>query len=711
MHSCIYRGNVRHRRFGSVEHSFRYPLFLMYLDLDEIDEVFRCRWLWSSRRTAPARFRRDDHFGDSDRPLSECVLDRVEYCAGFRPVGRIRLLTHLRYFGIAMNPVSFYFCFDKSDSRVEAVIAEVNNTPWGERHCYVIDGRGQPSTIYAEHAKAFHVSPFMPMDATYRWQIGEPGNRLSVHIENYQDGSRAFDATLSLQRRSITGWELARALIRYPMMTSQVTAGIYWQALRLWWKGATFFPHPRRQAQAELSVAASSLETRSVSGGSSHNAVNSIVDASGFQICHTQHVDGPASATLESTKIPSAVRSLRNCTLRSGITAPLARQHVLRQLGHLEHGRLILDDRCNRIVFGNQESDELCSNIVVRDDRFYRRLTTGGSLGLAESYLQGEWETDDLPAFFRICCRNLKLLCPAGRGLATVRKSVARFSHWLSRNTRLGSLRNIEAHYDLGNDFFQLFLDPSMMYSSAIFETSDMSLEDAQITRLDRVCTQLDLRRGDHVVEIGTGWGGFAVHAARNYGCLVTTTTISRKQYKFACHRVAKAGLNDRITVLCQDYRDLKGQFDQLVSLEMIEAVGHKFYDEYFGKCASLLKPNGRIFLQAIVMPEQRYAAYLKSVDFIQKYIFPGGCLPSVSAMHESVQRTSNLRLLGLDDFAASYAQTLREWRKRFRTRLDDVRELGYPERFIRMWDYYLCYCEGAFDERAVGVVHATWGN
>ena len=237
-----------------------------------------------------------------------------------------------------------------------------------------------------------------------------------------------------------------------------------------------------------------------------------------------------------------------------------------------------------------------------------------------------------------------------------------------------------------------------------------MSLEAAQTARLERICTQLDLSPDDHVVEIGTGWGGLALHVARSHGCRVTTTTISKNQYDFACLRVAEAGLEDRITVLYQDYRDLDGQFDKLVSVEMLEAVGPQFYDEYFRKCASLLKPDGRMLLQAIVMPEQRYAAYLKSVDFIQRYIFPGGCLPSVSAMHDAVQRTSNLRLLSLNDFAGGYAQTLREWRKRFLARLDDVRALGYPERFIRMWDYYLCYCEGAFDERAVGVVHAMWG-
>ena len=262
MHSCIYEGIIRHRRYGPVEHSFRYGLFLMYLDLDEIDDVFRGRWLWSVRRTACARFRREDHLGDPQLPLADAVRDLVESDAGFRPAGSIRLLTHLRYFGVAMNPVSFYFCFDEFDTAVQAIVAEVNNTPWNERHCYVIDGRDASAAIRAEHAKEFHVSPFMPLDMTYRWRITEPGERLAVHIENHKDGSLAFDATLSLRRRPISTWQLARVLTRYPLMTARITAGIYCQALRLWWKGAAFHPHPDRHSQTEPDIRSTVRETQ-----------------------------------------------------------------------------------------------------------------------------------------------------------------------------------------------------------------------------------------------------------------------------------------------------------------------------------------------------------------------------------------------------------------------------------------------------------------
>ena len=394
----------------------------------------------------------------------------------------------------------------------------------------------------------------------------------------------------------------------------------------------------------------------------------------------------------------------------TGLLTRFSRKAFLKRLSRLGGGQIVVHDGSERFEAGAPAADQLRSSMLIHSDRFYHRLACGGSLGFAESYLQGEWDSDDLPTLFRIFCRNLTAMAVLNRGSAVLAKTASLARHCLARNTRRGSRRNIETHYDLGNDFFRLFLDPTMMYSSAVFEHPGMSLAEAQYARLERICHRLALQPSDHLIEIGTGWGGFALHAATHYGCRVTTTTISRNQYEFAVRRVAEAGLDHRVNVLCEDYRDLEGHFDKLVSIEMIEAVGHRFLDEYFRRCAHLLKPGGRMLLQAITMPEQRYERYLKSVDFIQRYIFPGGCLPSIGAMQKAVSCTSQLRLLALEDFAADYARTLREWRRRFLSRLDEVRAQGYSERFIRMWDYYLCYCEGAFDERAVGVVHATWG-
>jgi len=277
--------------------------------------------------------------------------------------------------------------------------------------------------------------------------------------------------------------------------------------------------------------------------------------------------------------------------------------------------------------------------------------------------------------------------------------------HWFNRNTRAGSRKNIAAHYDLGNDFYELWLDPKMMYSSAYFDTPTTSLEVAATTKLERICEKLDLCETDSVVEIGTGWGGFAIFAARHYGCKVTTTTISKQQYEMASERVRQAGLEDRITLLFDDYRDLEGQYDKLVSIEMIEAVGHQFHDSFFKKCCELLKPDGQMLLQAITIADQQYDQYVRSVDFIRRYIFPGGCLTSVTDMTNVMTRHTDMRLLHAEDIGPHYARTLQRWHKRFIAKLDAVRELGYPETFVRMWEFYLCYCEAAFIERSIGTV------
>jgi cyclopropane-fatty-acyl-phospholipid synthase len=256
-----------------------------------------------------------------------------------------------------------------------------------------------------------------------------------------------------------------------------------------------------------------------------------------------------------------------------------------------------------------------------------------------------------------------------------------------------------------------LWLDDTWSYSSGVFSSPNTTLRDASIEKLDRVCRKLDLRRGDHLLEIGTGWGGLAIHAAQHYGCRVTTTTISRQQFDLASRRIEAAGLTERITLLLHDYRDLTGRFDKLASIEMIEAVGHQYLDTYFRKCAQLLTPEGSMVLQAIVMPERHYEEYLHSVDFIRRYIFPGGSLPSLASVLESVGRSSQLRFVHAEDFAPHYAETLRRWRKAFRERLADVRTLGYSDELIRLWDYYLCYCEAAFEERHIGVVQIQFDN
>jgi len=386
-----------------------------------------------------------------------------------------------------------------------------------------------------------------------------------------------------------------------------------------------------------------------------------------------------------------------------------SRKRLTQWLEELDGGSVRFADLWGERVYGKPAEVALRADWTIANPRFYDHLATDGSLGVAESYLRGHWRTSNLTTLMRLFCRNIERTEQADAGLAAVAKIVRRATARRTSNTRAGSRRNIAAHYDLSNDFFELFLDETMMYSSAFFETPDASLEEASTAKLERICDKLDLRPTDDVVEIGTGWGGFALHAAGKYGCSLTTTTISAAQFEKARDRIAAADLNDRVRLLDKDYRDLRGQFDKLVSIEMVEAVGERRLDAYFRQCGRLLKPGGRCVIQAIVMPEERYPAYRRSVDFIQKYIFPGGFLPSVAAIQESVGRTSNLRLRWLDDISPHYALTLNHWRRRFFSHIGKVRALGFDDRFIRMWEYYLCCCEAAFLEQTVRVVQIAW--
>lgn len=384
------------------------------------------------------------------------------------------------------------------------------------------------------------------------------------------------------------------------------------------------------------------------------------------------------------------------------------RARLVAQMAALHGGRLRLQDALGEVELGTPDAhgESLRVNLRVLDPAFYRAVAANGSVGAGEAYMDGLWECDDPVALVRLLVRNRDLLDGMEGGLARLGGLALRAWHALQRNTRAGSRRNIAAHYDLGNDFFRLFLSADLMYSSALFADEREDLDSASTRKLDAICRKLDLRPGDRVVEIGTGWGGFAVHAARHYGCHVTTTTISREQHALAAARIAAAGLGERVSLLLEDYRDLRGQYDKLVSIEMIEAIGHHYLDTYFATLGRLLKPEGLALVQAITIEDHRYAQALRAVDFIKRHIFPGSFIPSVSAMLGAMARGSDLGLVQQQDFGHSYALTLKAWRERFLARLTEVRALGYDERFIRMWEFYLAYCEGGFRERSIGVSH-----
>lgn len=381
------------------------------------------------------------------------------------------------------------------------------------------------------------------------------------------------------------------------------------------------------------------------------------------------------------------------------------RRRVLSRLGSLVEGRLTIRDVDGEYLLGHP-GDELHAIVSIRDLRFWRLMASGGSVGAAEAWMAKLWDSPDPVAVVRVLARNRQVLDEMETSAARVVNAGLSVWHAFNRNSLSGSRRNIAAHYDLGNDFFAAWLDEDMMYSSALYLEEGETLEQAQTNKLERICRKLALAPEDHLLEIGTGWGGLAVHAARQYGCRVTSTTISREQYDHARERVRAAGLEDRVTLLMHDYRALEGRFDKIVSVEMIEAVGHQYLDTYLAKIDELLRPDGLALIQAITIEDYRYADALRQVDFIKRYIFPGAFIPSVSAIAQSMARASRLGLVELADFGASYARTLAAWRERFEARWEAIRALGFDETFRRRWLWYLAYCEGGFRERAISDVH-----
>ena len=384
----------------------------------------------------------------------------------------------------------------------------------------------------------------------------------------------------------------------------------------------------------------------------------------------------------------------------------IAQRLIYRQLDKIVNGEIIVRDGRDELYFGKTTDDfPHPVHITVTDNSFYIDVAFGGSSGSGEAYMKGSWKCSDLLSLIRIFLRNRHVLDAMDYRLTRLKGPLHKLGHMLNKNTKEGSKKNICAHYDIGNDLFKLFLDPTMMYSSAYFKHEDMSLSQASIAKLDLICQKLQLDKEDHLLEIGSGWGGLAIHAATHYGCRVTTTTISDEQYVLAQQLIMDAGPDDRITLLKQDYRDLTGTYTKLVSVEMIEAIGHQYMNTYFDKCSSLLADDGIMLLQAITIADQYYESALKDVDFIKKFIFPGGFLPSVSTLCNSIATVTDMKLFHLQDIGPHYAKTLNAWRQRFFDNVNEIAKLGYPDEFVRLWDYYFCYCEGGFIERDIGTV------
>lgn len=387
----------------------------------------------------------------------------------------------------------------------------------------------------------------------------------------------------------------------------------------------------------------------------------------------------------------------------SGIVDRVAKSLLLKVLAKLQKGHLTIDDHGECYSFGEpQERASVIAHIQVNHQSAYRQVLLNGTIGSGEAYMQGLWWSPDLTQVIRIFVMNMQVVSEMDSGWNKALQFAANIGHRLRANSKSQARLNIAAHYDLGNDFFKLFLDDTMLYSAAIFPKADTSLQQASEYKMRHICERLSLTSKDHLLEIGTGWGGMAVFAAKHFGCKVTSVTISQEQYQHACEWVAKEGLGELVEIQLKDYRDVTGQFDKLLSIEMIEAVGYQFYSEYFSQCSRLLKPTGKMLIQAITIADQRYHAEKDNADFIQAYIFPGGCLPSIEVITKHVRKDTDMQMIGLEDITFHYAKTLKLWRERFFANIDQVRGQGFDDLFIKMWEFYLCYCEGGFEERVI---------
>ena len=643
--SILYRGYVEHERFFPTRHRLSYRLYVYAIDLDDLPRLDRRLPLFGYNRFRPVSLYDRDYLAAEAGSIREKLLRQIDPQLGDRQVARIVVVTSPRFFNYIFNPVSFYYCFDAQDNLVGAV-AEVNNT-FGEKHVYVLPAeKAIPASFPArfKSAKAFHVSPFNTMGGTYHFHLADIRRELDVRIALHREGRQIMNARLWGRPIPLTPLRHLRTVLSQPLSPHLTIPRIYWEAFKLRFRrGLTYHQKP---------VPLSPMTIRHIA-------------ATPFQ---------------------------RRC-----------RTFVERALDKTAHGHLTLNlpDGKQRRYSGQQGGPD--ATLDVKDARFFSRLVLGGDIGFGEAFMQDEWDSPDPVEVVRYFIRNREAFADGRLQTNWLARALARTLETMRRNTIWGSRRNIRRHYDLSNDFFRQFLDASMSYSSAIYRSPGDTLEDAQQHKYDTIIRKARLEAGDHLLEIGCGWGGLAIAAARRTGCRVTGITVSREQYALARAQVEAAGLTDRIQIIMSDYRQVEGRYDKIVSIEMLEAVGHAYYPQYFRRLDELLQPQGIAVVQTINIPDQRYDRYRKESDWIRKHIFPGGLLPSLTVLTAMMTRHSSLMVDHLENIGDHYALTLAAWRRRFEANQEAVAALGFDRVFRRKWRYYLASCEAAFRERVIG--------
>ena len=645
MHSKIYEGIVEHERFTPAKHRLVYPHHVYALDLDELPQLDRRRLLFGYNRFRPISLHDADYLAPSPAPIRRKLLDHLPAAVSETDIARVMMVTSPRWMGYVFNPVSFYFCF-AADGGLSAVVAEVSNT-FGEKHIYALDqplpGNGAFPARYRAQ-KAFHVSPFNNMEGTYTFSFADVRRTLDIAIDLHRGDRHILRARLTGNGAPLTVLNQIKSMLRHPVRPHLTLYRIYREAFKLKFaRGLRYHDKPIPRSPMTIRRSAPTRFQR--------HAARLVTDYL------TRTVDGALQVTFP-------------------------------------------DD--SRRIFGQPDHPHPAA-MRIADHRFFSRLVLEADIGLGEAFMFGEWDTDDIPAVLTFFIRNRHQLAEGNFKETLFARLLEKLRLLARANTLTGSRRNIRAHYDLSNAFFQTFLDDTMAYSCAIFDHPGESLGAAQRRKFDRIMDKARLGPGDHVLEIGCGWGGFAIDAVRRTGCRVTGITISREQYDLARQRVREAGLSDRIDIRFCDYRRIQGRFDKIVSIEMLEAVGHRYYGTFFNQLDRLLAPGGIAVIQTITIPDQRYDTYRREHDWIQKHIFPGGLLPSLTAITAAMTRHSRLMADDVENIGDHYATTLAHWHRRFMDNRDRVAALGFDAVFQRKWAYYLGSCEAAFRERAIG--------
>jgi len=647
MNSKIYFGEVVHTRVAPVKHSFRYPVYFYAFELDELPELARDNPLFGYNQLRPVAIHDRDYLFPGPGTIEDKVKAAIKKAGLDKALGRVVLVTAARYFNYIFNPISFFYCHDRDDNLV-CVLAQVNNT-FGEMHLYplmtgdatLVDGR-----LRFCSAKQFHVSPFFPRKGHYEFRLTPVDEQIDNTIQYHLDEQLSLIARIFGSAVPLTRSSLARAIIAHPVCASLTMPRILWQAARLYWQ--------RRLPVYEKPVPDNDMTLRPVPA--------SLTDRIGMKM------------------VTGFLRRLPEGELR--FTTPDG----------------------EKMVFGLKGAQPSIG-MAIHEYRFFRRVMISGDIGFGEAYTDGDWSTTDLPGLLTLLAKNESVMDDRSILTSAAGRVVNYLGHLRRPNTVRGSDRNIREHYDVSNDFFATLLDPTMTYSCALFNQAEESLEQAQRNKLQTMIAKAGITADDHVLEIGCGWGSFALEAVRQTGCRVTGITISREQLALAQQRVAEAGLQDRIELRLCDYRHIDGRFDKVVSIEMLEAVGHAGLGPFFKACHEALRPGGRAVIQVITIPDRKYNAYRFSSDWIRKHIFPGGHLPSMGAMQEAIRANSDLTLDDVEGFTAHYAETLQRWRQSLLAQRDEVLAMGFDQAFVRKWEYYFAYCHAGFKAGIIDLV------